>query len=315
MTEENYSGDVTVHGERDTPVELAGPADVFVKPDSVEDHLQLRDVEYVYSGPPASGDVDPPTPAQRFRGDIEDGYIDRDGVAGSAIVADAADVYVAHDAVEGQIDVDGAEQVFHDGQTPARAPRAGDTTLTGWQRSRTIDDPQGGVALAGAGHEVTVTDAPDGLTLYLTGYDHEVRLEGGPATVSVHVVGRDNLVSTGPYVEATIESESGYDNAVESDPVPAEAVIETSKSEAFGSVTFGRSRVTYQAPATDEQWCPNCGTDADAIVERHSRDAFFLFGVPLYTFEAGGESYNCEACATYSVGAQLSESERRDVLR
>lgn len=315
MTEDHYSGDVTVHSERETPVELAGPEDVFVKPSSVDEHLQLRDVEYVYTGPPADGDVDPDTPAQRYRGDIDDGYIERDGVAGSAIVANAEDVYVAHGAVGGQIDVDGVEQVFHDGQMPARPPQATDTTVTGWQHSRTIDDPAAGVVLTGAGNDVTITDVPDDLTLYLVGYGHEVRLEGGPAATSVHVVGRDNRVSAGPYVDVTIEGESGHDNAVESDPVPVEDVIETSKSEAFDSVTFGRARVTYQIPAADEQWCPNCGTEADAVVERHSRDAFFLFGVPLYTFEEGGESYNCEFCVTLPADTRLTESERRDILR
>jgi hypothetical protein len=73
--------------------------------------------------------------------------------------------------------------------------------------------------------------------------------------------------------------------------------------------------VTYQVPATGESWCPNCGAEADAIVERHYRDAFFLFGVPLYTFDEGGDSYDCEACATLPPNTRLSEAERRDLLR
>lgn len=315
MTNGTYSGDVTLHSERDTPVKLVDPEDVFVRSDSVAEHLRLQDVEYVFTAQPVESRADVPTPSKRYHGDIEDGYLDRDGVYGSAIVASAEDVFVAPGAVAGRIDADGAEQVFHDGQTPQRLPRADDASIVGWQRSRSITDPPGGIALAGIGHDVTVTDPPDRLTLYLTGHDHEVRIEGGPSHLTVHVVGRDNTVSVGPYVEATIETESGFENDIERDPVPVADVIETSKKDAFGEVTFGRARVTYQTPAPDEQWCPNCGTEADAVVERHQRDALFLFGICLYTFDDGGLSYNCESCSTLSDDTQLSAGERRTLLR
>ena len=311
MTDPTDSGDVTLAGERDTPAALVDPADVFVTSNGVRDGLVLRNVEYVFTGPPIDGDVDAGTPASRYAGDVEDGYLT--DVRGRAIVTDAEDVFIAHGATDGGIDVDGAEQVFHDGRTPNRSPQAGDATVTGWQQSRSLCDPPTGVRLAGIGHDVTIADPPETLTLSLTGYDHSVRIEGGPAAVTVHVVGRDNHVSTGPYVDASIATESGHENVVESDPVPVEVVIET--SDAFDSVTIGRARVTYQVPATDEEWCPHCGAEADAVVERHYRDALFLFGVPVYTFEAGGDSYNCEACTTVSPDARLSEAERRNLLR
>jgi hypothetical protein len=313
VTDPTYSGDVTLAGECDAPAALVDPADVFVASKGVRDGLVLRNVEYVFAGPSIDGNVDAGTPATRYAGDVEDGYLT--DVRGRAIVTDAEDVFIAHGATGGGIDVDGAEQVFHDGRTPDRSPQSGDATVTGWRQSRSLGDPPTGVRLAGIGHEVTITDPPGSLTLYLTGYDHSVRIEGGPAAVTVHVVGRDNRVSTGPYVDASIATESGHENVVESDPVPIEDVIETSEAAAFDSVTIGRARVTYQIPATDEEWCPNCGADADAIVERHYRDALFLFGVPVYTFEAGGDSYNCEACATLPPDARLSEAERRNLLR
>lgn len=308
---DSYTGDVTLAGQRDTPVELTGTEDVFVTPHSVDDHLLLRNVEYVYTGPPVGDGVDPAEVRDRYAGDIEDGYLD--DVAGTAVVSDAEDVFVTHDAVDGTIEADGAERVFRPDRDIDRRPRPDDTTVTGWQQSRQITSPGEGVALTGLGHDVTISDPPDRMWLYLTGYDHDVRIQDGPAEVTVHAVGRDNRISTGPYVDATVETEAGHSTTVDAEKVPVEDVIQTAKSDAY--VSIGRARVTYQVGADDEQWCPNCGSDADAIVRRRYRDAVFLLGTPVYTFEEGTGGYNCEYCMPSPGDPRLSEAERRDLLR
>lgn len=289
---DEYSGDVTLDGEQRTPVAIEDPEDVFVRSDGVDGRLEIRNAEWVFSATPveASVTVDP---EKRIAGDLEDGYVDTDGVHGDALLDTPEDVFVAYGATEG-IDADGVEQVFHDDTAPTTPPSACDASVTGYQRSRTVESPDTGVVLTGGGHEVTVTDPPKTLAVHVVGYDHALTVEG-ETDLTVHFVGRDNAVAADPYVDVTVGSESGFDNAVDEEPLPPEAVIDTEKSEAYGDVTVGRARVTYQKPTEDDR-CPHCGESADAVVERHYRDAFFLFGYPLYTFEHGVSGHNCESC-------------------
>ncbi|WP_415379899.1 hypothetical protein [Halosimplex sp. TS25] len=322
---EEYSGDVRLAGSHATPVGLRGAEDVFVGPDAVAGTLRLADVEYVFTDVPdgdsdgaSQGDGDGVSEKARVAtevtGDLEDGYVE--DVDGDVVVSGVDDVFVAHDAAE-TLDPAGAEQVFHDdAAAPTGSPDGYDATVTGWNHSRDAVDPRDGVAVRGAKNEVTVTDAKHDLTVYVVGWENEVRIEGRGLDVTVFFVGRDNRVSVGPYVSATTASESGFDNALDADPLPPEAVIQTSKEEAHSGTTFGRHRITWQEPAPDKDWCPNCGEGADAVITRRQKDAFFLFGSAIRTYDSGGVSYECERCSRHVAGGvDLSEQERKDALR
>ncbi|WP_459191250.1 hypothetical protein [Halosimplex sp. J119] len=314
---ERYAGDVRLAGSHDPPVALRGAEDVFVGPESVDGTLRLADAEYVFTDVPApSGGASPDTPAvaTEVTGDLEDGYVE--DVAGDVVVSDVDDVFVAAGAADA-LNPAGAEQVFHDGAgTPTDSPDGYDVTVTGWNHSRDARDPRDGVAVRGAKNTVEVGEGKHDLTVYVVGWDNEVRIEGRDVDATVYFVGRDNRVSVGPYVSVTTAAESGFDNAVDSDPIPPEAVIETSKDEAHGEATFGRHRITWQEPAPDKDWCPHCGENADAVVARRQKDAFFLFGSAIRTYDSGGVSYECERCSRHIAGeVALSEEERKDALR
>lgn len=309
----HYDGDVTLTGESG-PVVVEDPADAFVRTGAVDGDLKVVDPEYVFTDAPVSGETAVGEPELRIAGDLEDGYVDRRGVDGDAVLVDAADVFLAADATTGVVDVTGAESVFRADEDPPDT--TGFETLVGWRRDATLEDPAAGVALVGARHDVTVTGVTEDLTLYVVGHDHRLRVEGPPdrdVSLTVRFVGYDNTVRVGPYQTVGSTTEAGYDNVVDADPYPVSDLVETTKGEAFGLATFGRQKVTYQTEA-DEEWCPNCGTDADAVIERHQTDAFLLFGIPVRTYDEGGVSYECEACAV-RTDASLSEAERQSVLR
>lgn len=309
----HYDGDVTLTGEPG-PVVMEDPMDAFVHPDAVAGDLKLVDPEYVFTDTPVGGGATVGEPELRVAGDLDDGYVDERGVAGDAVLADAEDVFLAADAVDGTLDVTGAEQVFRAEREPPDV--SGFETLVGWRRSAEIEAPAEGVALVGARHDVTVTGVTEDLTVYLVGHDHRLRVDGprgADAEVTVRFVGYENTVRVGPYPTVGATTEAGYDNVVDPDPFPVGDLVETSKDEAYGVASFGRQKVTYQKPA-NEEWCPNCGTDADAVIERHQEDVFLVFGLPVKTYDEGGVSYECEQCAV-RTDAALSEAERRSVLR
>ena len=310
-----YTGDVTLTRHDEVPVVIDDPADAFVKTGSVRGDLEVLNPEYVFTHQPVGSDASIGDPETVIEGDLEDGYVDRDGVHGGAIVADAEDVFVERDAVSGTFEVTGAENVYTaDGEPPSLDPSAYDVSLTGWEQSTNVDEAETGVYVTGGRHEVTVGRAAGDLDVYVSGYGHAVRIDGGDADVSVSFIGYDNAVSVGPHVSAETVSEAGYDNRIESDPFPVSDLIETSRREAYRSTFFGRRKVTYQEPATDEDWCPNCGTDADAIIERREEEALFLLGFPLFTFDSGGVSYECEECSLYAAPDGLTEKERKRIL-
>jgi len=310
---ERYSGDVRLAGGHETPVGLRGAEDVYVGTDAVAGTLRLEDAEYVFTDVPAGDAPDEASVATDVAGDLEDGYVEN--VDGDVAIRDVQDVFVEYGGAD-RIDATGAEQVFYDDRAaPTAAPDDYEVRLTGWNHSREARDPRDGVAVRGAKNTVTVREASHDLTVYVTGWDNEVRVEGRRADVTVFFVGRDNRVTVGPYLSATTAAESGFDNALQADPLPPEAVIQTSKGEAFGDATFGRHKVTWQEPAGGKDWCPNCGSEADAVVARRQKDAFFLLGTPVRTYDGGGVSYECEQCSPHAVDPTLSEDERKDALR
>lgn len=309
-----FTGDVRLDGGESTPVELAGAEDVYVSAEAVDGTLTIHDPEYVYTDVPTGTErVDADDVRTEIGGDLEDGYVDR--VEGDARIVGAEDVFVEHGAAE-TLSTVGAEQVFHDdAAAPTRSPEDYEVSVSGWEQSRSVRDPRDGVSVRGARNQVTITDARHDLTVYVTGWDNEVRIEGQAIEVTVYFVGRDNRVSVGPYVTATTGSESGSDNALESDPLPPEALIERTEAEAYQGALFGRHRVTYQEPAPDKEWCPNCGESADAVITRHQRDAFFLFGKPIRTYEHGDGAFECENCTRAAIGpVELTEEERKRIL-
>ncbi|WP_247003639.1 hypothetical protein [Halosolutus gelatinilyticus] len=309
-----FTGDVRLDGGETAPVELRGAEDVYVSAEAVSGRLTIDDPEYVFTDVPTGAD---PVADDAVRtvvaGDLDDGYVDR--VDGDVRISGAEDVFVEYGAAE-TLSAIGAEQVFHDdAAAPTRSPEEYEVSLSGWEGTRTVRDPRDGISVRGARNELTVTDARHDLTVYVAGWGNEVRIEGQAIDVTVYFVGRDNRVSVGPYVTATTGAESGYDNELDSDPLPPEALIEETESEAYRGLLFGRHKVTYQKPAPDREWCPNCGETADAIVTRHQRDAFFLFGKPIRTYDHGGGAFECERCTPVAIGpVELSPEERRQIL-
>jgi len=154
------------------------------------------------------------------------------------------------------------------------------------------------------------------IEVYVTGWDNSVRIEGQSITVTVHVIGSHNTVEAGPYTDLEIATESGLENTFSTDAFPARELIETTKDEAYSGILVGRKKVTFQEPARDEAHCPSCGENADAVIERRQEESFFLFGHPIYQFNSGGSSYECEECALHAgPNVELTESERKDLLQ
>jgi hypothetical protein len=311
---DEFSGDVRLQ-HRDETIGLRGAEDVYVSGDAVDGELAFLDAEYVFTdvGVEGSPSVDGSDVETTVSGDLEDGYVD--DVADDVVITGIEDAFVQYGGAE-SVTAGGVEQVFHDDSAaPTKPPDQYEVTVDGWNHSREATDPRDGVSVVGAKNEVTVTEARHDLTVYVVGWDNEVRIEGRDADVTVFFVGRDNTVSTGPYLSQSLAAESGFDNTVDADPLPPEAVIQTSKSEAHSDAVLGRHKLTWQEPAPDKEWCPNCGTSADAVIARKQRDALFLFKIPVRTYDDGGVSYECEHCSRHAPDhVSLSEAERRDAL-
>lgn len=310
----SYSGDVTLTGSAPTPITLTDPEDVYIHPNAVSGDLELHDVEYVFTATPLEGGADVADATTEVAGSIEDGYVDPESVDGDLRIAHADDVFIGPDAVDGACTALGPERVFDAGATdpPSRDPMTYDVHVSGWQQTRTVENPAVGVLVAGSRADVTITDASGQIALVLIGTDHTVRVEGD-ASVNLHIVGRDATVELAPYIDIDRAVETGFDNDVTVEPVPYDDLIETTKDEAYSRITVGRAKVTYQTPARDETWCNGCGKDAETIIRRHHEDAFFLFGIPLKTYASGSRTEECEHCAE-RIDASLSAAEREDVF-
>lgn len=324
-TPRRVSGDARV-AEADGPVGLGVPEDVFVHGDAVDGDLYVRDGEYVFTDVPtdhdasadddASADTDAsagtsPAVQTAIEGS-EDGYVEQ---AGGDVVVDSEDVFVHHAGAD-RVDASGAEQVFADDTAqPTKPPAEYEVTVSGWQHEREARDPRDGVSVVGARNEIVVRELDHDATVYVVGWGNDVRVEGRDAEVSVFFVGRDNTVTVGPFLSAAVAAESGFDNNLDHEPVPASAVVQTTREEAHEQATFGRHKLTWQEPASDEEWCPNCGSKADAVIRRRQRDAFYVLGQPVRTYDEGGESFECEHCSRYDGPVSLTETERREALR
>lgn len=310
-----YDGDVTLTGTETEPVAVHDPEDAFFQSHSVGGDLEIRNPEYVYTHRPVDGEADVADPATEIRGDLEDAYGPTDGVDGDTVVSDAEDVFVSADAVAGGLSVVGAENVF-EADGPDHDPDEYDASTVGWRQSAEVSDPETGVSVTGLGHEVRAERVRRDVDVYVVGRNHEVVLDGRDATVTVHFLGTGNTVRVGPYLAGAVVSDAGSDNELVEEPYPVEDLIELSKDEAFGNAGFGRRKVTYQVPATDEEWCPNCGEPADAIIERHQMEAFFLLGTPVRTYDRStNPAKECEHCSPNAMDVRLTERERKEALR
>lgn len=309
-------GDLSLAGSERPPVSVTGTEDVFLRPASVAGDVHVTDAEYVFTHQPLGQRGDPPEPTTEIRGD-EDAYVEPGGVDGDLTLSGVGDVFVPAGATEGTLSILGSENVYSaetDGLDVD--PDACDVVTHGWQQQAHGTDPDVGVSVTGAGHDVTVDRVRADVDVYVVGWGHDVELDGRGSDVSVHFCGYDNTVTVGPYLSGSVASEAGFDNSLEEKPFPVADLVEQSKREAFRSAGFGRQKVIYQEPASGEEWCRNCGEPADAIVERHQLEAFFLFSYPLYVYERStNPAVECEHCSPNAHDATLSREERRDVLQ
>jgi hypothetical protein len=313
---QTYSGDITITGSEDPPIEVTGPEDVFVRMNSIGGNLAVHNAEYVFTHSPLSGSVATDDVETTIRGDLEDGYVQDGAIDGDLLVTDAEDVFIPGSAVDGDFEISGVENIYKEADIDASSdPDAYDSSTTGWRESATVRDPSTGVYATGAHHTIEIDRTTQDIDVYVVGYDHDVKITGKEAAVSVYFLGYENTITVGPYLSVESVTETGFDNEVVEEPYPAEDLIETSKKEAFASASFGRHKLTYQVPATDEKWCPNCGTAADAVIERRQLDAFFLFSHPIKVYgKSMDPAMECEHCSINAVDSELSERERKDVL-
>ena len=310
-----YSGDIMLNGDEQPPVKIVDPENVHVKSGAVDGDLKVLNAEYVYTNTPAGDTVNIGAIETEISGTIEDGYLESNGVSGDVVIVDAEDVFIEHDAVGGNLQIIGDEQRFQEESDTAPLPRDQyDDDVTGWNRELSVSEPDTGVSVTGGRNSVRIENTEAEFELYLTGWNNSVRVDGY-GSLRLHFVGSNNTVEVSSYTDVSVASESGHDNTVSVDDFPVEDLIKTSQSAAYREAFMGRKKITYQVPAMNEDYCPGCGATADAVIERHQEDAFFVFGYPIYQFEAGSGSYECEECSTNAhPDVRLSESERKDLF-
>jgi len=311
-----YSGDIMLNGDEQPPVKIVDPENVHVKSGAVDGDLKVLNAEYVYTNTPAGDTVNIGAIETEISGTIEDGYLESNGVSGDVVIVDAEDVFIEHDAVGGNLQIIGDEQRFQEESDTAPLPRDQyDDDVTGWNRELSVSEPDTGVSVTGGRNSVRIENTEAEFELYLTGWNNSVRVDGY-GSLRLHFVGSNNTVEVSSYTDVTVATESGHDNTVSVDDFPVEDLIKTSQSAAYREAFMGRKKITYQVPAMNEDYCPGCGATADAVIERHQEDAFFVFGYPIYQFEAGSGSYECEECSTNAhPDVRLSESERKYLFK
>lgn len=317
MSSQSYSGDITFSNRTDESVRVRDPANVHITSNSVDGDIKIVDAGYVFLA--ASEDTESVTVDsvdETIEGDIEDIYTEPGGSTGDLVIESAGDVFIEPDAATGGIEVKGQEQLFADIDDTA-VPRADDSrTLTGWERSTTVTDPATAVGVTGGRCELTVDETQTDIDVFVTGWSNRVDINGRDCTVTLHLVGSYNEIRAGPYVTLERGTAAGLENTVESENIPYADIIETTKDEALDTATFGRHKLVYQVPAPEEEYCPSCGAASDRVIKRKQLDAFFLFGSPVYTYEQGGDAYECGECSMNAhPEVQLSEQERKELLR
>lgn len=310
-----YSGDVTLTGSLDAPIEIRGLDDMFLQMNGVEGTLTVSNPENVFTHCPLGETASTNDTETIVRGDLEDGYVQEGAVSGNLDIADAEDVFIPVGA-SATLSVSGAENTYSASEIDVPVgEELYDSVTTGWRQSAAVEDPETGAYVTGAHHTVEIDQTVNDIDVYVVGYGHEVTVTGRDAAVSVVVLGHENTVRVGQRLSVAEQSTTGFDNEIIDDPYPTEDLIETTKAEAFDDAGFGRSKVTYQVPATDEQWCQNCGEAADAIIERHQLDAWFLFGRPVRVYaKSMNPAMECEHCSMNTVATELSEAERKNLL-
>lgn len=317
MSSQSYSGDITFSNRTETPVRVDSPENVHLVSGGVDGNIKIIDADYVFlAAEEDTGSVTVDSVAETIQGSIEDVYTEPGGVTGDLVIENAGDVFIEPGAATGSIAVKGQEQLFADVDEHITARDDDTRTVTGWERSSLQTAPTTGVGVTGGRCELTVEKLQTDIDLYITGWSNRVTVDGRGCELTVHIVGSYNEVSVGPYVSVERGTDAGLENTVESEDIPYADLIDTTKDEALDTATFGRHRLTYQVPASEEEYCPSCGASANRIIRRKQLDAFFVFGTPLYTYEQGGDSYECEECSMSAhPDVQLSEEERKELFQ
>jgi hypothetical protein len=285
-------------------------------PESVNGDLTIQNAEYIFTNEETTGDTDIGSINTNIHGSLDDGYVEPNGVDGDLLITDVEDVFIAHNAVSGEINTIGEEQRFTDtSDVEPPSNSVYDSVISGWQQDRTISNPTTGVGVYGCSCDITINDVTDNIHVYVLGWDNTVRINAKQTTVTLHVTGSHNTIEVSPYTDLHIATDSGIENNVSQDTYPVSELIKTDKNEAYNNSFFGRRKITYQEPASDKDVCPNCGAQADAIIERHQEDAFFILSYPVYHFETTSASYECEDCSINAAPkVELTEDERQDLL-
>jgi len=311
-----YSGDVTLNGDEQEPVKIVDPENVHVKSGAVDGNLKILNAEYVYTNTSAGDSVSIDSIETEISGTLEDAYIEKSSITGDVVIVDAEDVFIEHNAVTGDLQIVGDEKRFHDASDPNPAPRDHyDDSTTGWKRSLSVTDPSTGVAVIGGQNKAHIVDATHDFDVYITGWNNHVEISGQRNTATIHFIGSENSVTASAYTDVEVATESGHDNSVTVKEFPINDLIETTKEDAYGSRFFGREKITYQEPALDKDYCPNCGANSNVMIQRRQADVFFLFGFAVYHFDTGGVAYECEECSRNAQpDVELTESERKDIF-
>lgn len=313
----NLTGDITLNGGEETPISVVDAENVHFRRQSVTGSVKLINPEYVFSCQrPTEQTVQPGETETTVSGSIEDIYVAHDGVDGTVVIDGAQDVYIEPNAITGDIEIVGEEQLFYNQLTDSPyGYDAYDAHGLGWKRSVSVSDPKHGVSVTGGRCTAEITDVTADIELIVSGWNNTIDITGRTAMVTVYLLGSQNTVRTSPYIDLETDIQAGVENTIEQEPVPASDIIETTRKEAYAGHLLGRDTVTFQEPATDRDYCPNCGANASAIITRRQEDALFLTNTPVYRFDAGGNSYECENCSVNATpDIQLSEEERKRVL-
>ncbi len=205
--EHDFTGDITLNGGEETPISVIDAENVYFRRNSVTGNVKLINPEYVFSS-------QRPTEKTVPSDDIE-----------TTVSGSIEDIYVPHNAIEGTIIIDGAQDV----------------------------------------HIEPITDVTADIELIVSGWNNTIDITGRTAMVTVYLLGSQNTVRTSPYIDLETDIQAGVENTIEQEPVPASDIIETTRKEAYAGHLLGRDTVTFQEPATDRDYCPNCGANASAI--------------------------------------------------
>lgn len=317
MNSNRQTGDVMLNGSVATPVEINGAENVHIQSGSVDGDLILDDVEFVFTGQESDTEavldteISALTETKFYGPQMEDAYVQNSN--GDVIITEADDVFIEPDAVTGDILVIGAEQQFHQ-ETPSVSHANAEASVVGWKQNISETNPNSEIIALGSKCTVTVNKIREHAEVYVTGWENTIYLDGR-GDVTVTVIGSHNEIEVGGLLDAEI-NKIGVENVVRKEDFPVEELIEQRKSEAFTNAGFGKDTVTYQEPTTtDDGKCPVCMADADAIIERTTVEAFFLFGHPVYQYGDKTTYNECEECSDVSTTeVELTEADRQQIL-